>query len=587
MLYLAEVQKKSGGVFGGGGKADLKLLACQRSEQNWTAVPTEETIPSDEANNYAAGALVLVDLTANRQVQRIQEAGRPLVSILQNFSRLQEKFKTQEEEIEQWKQSLTFQSQELNRREMEMESRREQLQQMEDDFEQLERRRQEIEALQEEANRQKEEFERNRQELEGAWEHLRGETRRLEEQKGELQQSASLDEDTARSLQETLNHLSGAVPPTESIRESINISLEALNQQQTELSQHWQTLEHLRATVAQEQSDIDRQAQDLQHQWQEWHQAQEALEQARIELKAQQTVLATKQDQARMLSVQVQGFDDLQQQICRMAETSDSISIGGQQVDVEVLERMSIDELQRITQDLERDLEKLNQFVEGQEEELRLKQQEINEIQAKIDAANDFDRLNLENDLADEQDAYQMLNETLVGQRNSLRSRKGILSQHQMVLRRRQGIPAPAGEEASIDLGPLLGQIEAQRQQRAEELQTLEAQIEQMQSSTQQTQDMVNSQIAEQEAKKNGLKQAEEALKQRQSSAAELQGKVNLYQEMLQPIQNYADTLRQQLETLNTTGNQLQETSDYQLQAIAEMRQTIVTLVGTPELAAS
>jgi len=41
VLYLAEVQKKTG--FIGGGKADFKLLACQRGEI-WTSVPGDEMI---------------------------------------------------------------------------------------------------------------------------------------------------------------------------------------------------------------------------------------------------------------------------------------------------------------------------------------------------------------------------------------------------------------------------------------------------------------------------------------------------------------------------------------------------------------
>ncbi|MBD0343987.1 MAG: hypothetical protein ICV63_03960, partial [Coleofasciculus sp. Co-bin14] len=81
MLYLAEVQKqKGGGLLGGGGKTTLKLLACQRTDQSWSAVPGEEAIPApEEANNMNAGVLVLIDLGGNRQVQRPPtEAGRQL-----------------------------------------------------------------------------------------------------------------------------------------------------------------------------------------------------------------------------------------------------------------------------------------------------------------------------------------------------------------------------------------------------------------------------------------------------------------------------------------------------------------------------
>ncbi|KHG41791.1 hypothetical protein OA07_09200 [Aphanizomenon flos-aquae 2012/KM1/D3] len=74
MLYLAEVQKQKGGLLSGGGKSELKLIACQRADQNWSPVP-DEMIVTDEASKLNDGALVLVDLSPNRQVQRIQDAG--------------------------------------------------------------------------------------------------------------------------------------------------------------------------------------------------------------------------------------------------------------------------------------------------------------------------------------------------------------------------------------------------------------------------------------------------------------------------------------------------------------------------------
>ena len=585
MLYLAEVQKKSGGLLGGG-KAEFKLLACQRSEQSWVAVSGDEVITAEEASIYNPGALVLVDLTASKQVQRVQEAARPLVSILQNFSRWQEKFKTQEEEIEQWKQSLTYQSQELNRREMEMEARREQLQQMEEDFEQLEQQRQDIDAAREEVDRQRGEFERNRQELQGAWDHLRGEMRRLEERQAELQQATVLDHEQSRLLQDLLNHLSGAVSPVGTIREQFNVAFDGLAQQQDLLTQHWQTLEHQRATTQQLQNEVDRQGHDIHSRWQEWHQAQESLEQARVELKAQQIALSLKQDYAQMLGVHVQNQEDLCQQMYRLVDSSDKFTVT-QQVDVEALEKMPLDELQRLVQDLGRDLHKLGQFVQSQEEELQAKQQEIEDLLTKIQSTSEFDRLNLENELADERDGYQMLNETLVGQRRNLREREGFFKQHQAVVQRRQGYPETAGNENEIDLGPVLSQLEAQRQQEAEELQKLESQIEQTRAAIQQAQSIVNSQSNEQEHRRNELKQMEETLQAHRAQLSETWGRVNLYQEMLQPIQDRVDEVRKCLEAIAASMSEVQEAGDQQGQAISEIRQILLNLTGTPELAAS
>ncbi|HEY9658851.1 MAG TPA: hypothetical protein V6C65_10395, partial [Allocoleopsis sp.] len=87
MLYLAEVLRKARVI--GGGRAEFKLLACQRSELSWSAVPGEEIISAPDDVTYGAGMLVLLELSAGKQVQRHTEANRQLISILQNFSRMQ------------------------------------------------------------------------------------------------------------------------------------------------------------------------------------------------------------------------------------------------------------------------------------------------------------------------------------------------------------------------------------------------------------------------------------------------------------------------------------------------------------------
>ena len=582
MLYLAEVIQKKGGIIGGG-KSELKLLACQRSEQNWSAA-SDEAIQSDEAGRFSPGTLLLVDLTANRQVQRVQEAGRPLVSILQNFSRLQEKFKNQEDEIEQWKQSLTYQSQELNRREMEMETRREQLQQLEEDFEQLEQQRQQFETTRDEILRQQAELERNRQELEGAWDQLQGQKRQVDEQQSELQQASVLDDQQTQAIQALLSRLSSSHFSPESMHEQVNQASELANQHQMILSQHWQNLDQQRQTSEQTQEEVDRQSQDLDRGWQEWHQAQETLEQARAEFKFQQGVLQTKQDYAQMLRLQIQQHDDLHQQLCRLAEGVDTNTSSA---DVEALEKLPLDELQRVIQEFQRDLEMSSGFVNGQEEELEFKQKELEELKVKIGQVGEYDRIALESELADEQDAYQFLNQTLVGQRRSLKEKEGTLRQHRSVLARRQGRSDPEAKDGGIDLSRVVAKVDSLRHQQAEELQKTERELEQIGSRVQEDQEMTDRRSSQQEAKRGELKQLEETLKSQRVAAAQIMGKVSLYQEMLQPIQDTADGLRYQLEAVQGTIAQVNEANNEQNAAIAEMQQIVNDLTSKPEFAAT
>ena len=126
MLYLAEIQKQSKG-FMGGVETKLKLIACQRNDQSWNLLGNE-SITVNEASDFGDGALIIVNLGVNRQLQgKIELASPKIIGVLKNFTRLLEKNQEQEQEINQWKESLSIQSEELSRRQIEMETRLEQV----------------------------------------------------------------------------------------------------------------------------------------------------------------------------------------------------------------------------------------------------------------------------------------------------------------------------------------------------------------------------------------------------------------------------------------------------------------------------
>lgn len=579
MLYLAEVQKQRSGFGLGGGKAELKLLACQRGEHNWSAVPGDDAIPVEEANKFNDGTLVLVELSASKQVQRIQEAARQLVSILQNFSRLQDKFKDKEEEIEQWKASLTFSSQELNRREMEMQAREEQLAQMEDELERLEAQRSEIENTREEANRLREEVDRSRVEIETAWEQLRGEQQRVAQQQSQVPQGAVVDRQQTERIQELMKKLGGAIASAQGVREQLNQSFGAVGAQQAILDQHWQQLQQKQSIAQQQQEEVDRQNQSLQNRWQEWYQSQDALAGARADLKGQQSTLSAKQDQAQSVSLQVRAVEDLYQQLSRLASASGAAATP-QKVDVSSLEKMPVEELQGLVQHLQQDLEKVFRFVNDQEEELTLQQETIEELQRKIQAASEYDRMALENEMADERESYQMLNETLVGQRLRLQEREDVLKQHQAVLWRRLGTAnASKQDRGDMELGPIVAQINTQRQQQSQELQRLENEIQQLREAISQMEANVNRQNGEGEAKRYELKQFEQNLFNQKGAVAELWGRVKVYQEMLQPVQDHLNALRQKLEAVAGELDRVQEMGEEQDRVVSDLQQVLSGLI--------
>ncbi len=586
MLYLAEVQKQKGGLLSGGAKTELKLLACQRTDQNWSTV-SEEVIGAEDASKLNDGALVLVELNPNRQVQRIQEAGRPLVNILQNFSRQLEKFKLKEDEIDQWKQSLTFQAQELNRREMDMEARLEQLQQMEDELQRLEEQKQEVETSRGEIERVLAEVERNRQELEGAWEHLRGEQRRLEEHQADFQQGTVLDEEQSRVMSGLLDRLSTRIAPTETVREHLHLAFELIEKQQATLMPHWQKLEEQKTAIAQQQAEVERLSETFSDRQNVSQQAQNSLAQHTAQLQVNTADLTSKQEYARIIKEQLRNAEELYQQIHSLAATSGDVVLG-QQVDVQALEKKPLEELQKIVQDLQYKVEIDASFVHDQEQELKYKQEAIEELQTKINQASDHDHINLELELTDEKDLYEMLNSSLVGQRRNMLQHQKFLKQHQAVLRRRQGhIVSNEESNNKINLEPILLQIETQRQQHSQEIQKLEREIEQIRTGIELNQGMIDNQTHDFDQKRQELKAIEENLLSLRRATAECSGRVSLYEEVLQPIQDSLDGLRQKLQGIGESLDQFQETGDSQLQAIAQMRHTLQSLMSQPELQAS
>ena len=567
MQYLAEVRKQSKG-FIGGSKTELKLLAYQRNDHSWTAVPGEQVISCEEANNFGDGALVMVNLEGNKQIQGTpQPAGTRVVSLLQNFTRLLEKSKNQEEEIDQWKQSLTYQSQELSRRQMEMEGRLEQLEQVEQEFERLDQQRQEVETL-------KQEFESKRQELDGAWQHLRGEQRRLEEQLG---QSRGLDEQQAASIFALVERLKSAIAPTTTLQEQLDQAFAVVNSQQTKMDHHWQQREQQRTNAQQQQATVDQQAQELENHKQQLKEIQVSLELEQNQLHIQQNSMSVKQESARRLRLQMHQQAELYKSLSRLAISSGSIKFS-QKIDLEALESMPLGELQAIVVKLQQDWEKMVRFVNDQEEELTLEQESVKEFQDKVGAASVYDRLGFEQELAEVQDRYRMLDETLVGQRRTLLEREEILKQHLRILQRRQGIAAPDGEHEKIDLGPVLSEVEVQQQQQEEELQKLKTQIEQIQRSVEQLQEKVKAQTQTQQTKENELLSLESNWQKAQLLVTQIWSRVNLYEESLQPLQDDLDQMRQLLEREAAVVHQAQETGNYQLQAIADLQETISSL---------
>jgi chromosome segregation ATPase len=576
VLYLAETQRKSG--FIGNGKAEFKLLACQRSEHDWSAIPGDEVIAAPDDAGYGADTLVLIELNSSRQVQRHQEAARTLVNILQNFSGLSKKFKAQGDEIEQWKESLTYQSQALNRREMEIESRQDQIEQAEADLAQVGARQQEVEQQKTEVESLREELSRKNAELEGAWAHLKGEIQRFEEQQADA--SGGLSDEQTYQIRSAIARLGEASTTAVIVQEQLTAAFDLIANYRAELAENQQILEQKRTEVASGQDALNAQVETLDQAKRSLSETEALLCATQATLQQQQALLAAKQDQNQLLTEQLENQSTLHQHLYKLLNATDKVRLS-KKVDVAVLEAMSIDDLQLLVAKLSQDLNKMSQFVHDQEEELKIQQEDIDAIQARIEGASEYDRLQLETEIAEEKDRHVMLNRTLVGQRRNLLEREEVLEQHRAVMLRRQGL-ASEGIGAAAELEPLLNEIDELRGKLGEQIHQVEAQSVQIQA---EIDDLKQSRQQQQEAietHKQAVREITDGCIVQQQALSQHEGQVSLYESLLPAIEGRLSEFHLQLQVISQEMEQLRMAEVEQQGAIAQAQQ-VVNALGAAE----
>jgi len=567
VLYLAEVQKKSG-VFGSG-KAGLKLLAQQRSEQNWSPASGDE-IPFDDPSGYGAGVLVMAEVGANKQVQGTpREAGPQLVKILQSFSRFQEKTKTQEEEIDQWKASLTYQAEELNRRETEIQGREEEVERINEQLEALEARKAEIEAENSKIEAARGEVERSKQELESAWTQFQGERESF------AAQSASLDAEQANSLKEWLDYLAEVVATADDPGETIATIEAQVETQQTVCDERKEQIAGDREQIADLEADRDRQSGELQELRETVATLVGELAGLQSGRDGQQAIVEAKQQLAATIADRIAEADALALELSQLAVSGGGEDDSDIDVNLDELERLPLNDLQQKVRQLQDELEKGFRFVSDQEEELTMQRMDMNEIEAKLARASGDERESLQQEFADNQESFKFLNQTLVGQRRNLRKQERVLNLHQNTLWRRLGNP-PEGTASvgSVDTSAIGQQIQQKKDEQAAALDALENEIAELQaalastdgklSDKQQELDEQTAQIEERVAALDAAKAAVERTQERIESGSAL---LEAFEAPLAELRSGCDRLKEHITTLSET-KASQENAISQLQEV-------------------
>ena len=557
MLYLAEVLKKSGFM---GAKTELKLLARQQSDQNWVALPGDELIATDAASDYGSGVLLLVELGANNQLKGIEDATRQLISILKNFSKMKEKFVSQEEEIEGWKQSLIYQSQELTRREVDMESRAEELSQWEAESEKIQTQREEFEETKEQILELKNQIETDRLQLEEGWGKLQQSQRDFDARKSE--HGASLNDHQVEHIESLLEKLESAAG-NGSLGSAIESFETRLSQAQQSLEEDKQRLEDLNHQVKQHEGTVTQNRQNI-------NQSKEDLFLKRLEFSKTETLLEQQKALQHQLREQEMFYDSLGESLHQVQATL----VGENTLEMAELWDIPMEELNETTDKLSHELTKLQSFVADQEEELSLQMQEIESMRQKMEQASEYERLTMQSDLEEEEQHYKLLNETLEGQRQSLQDRANVLEMHQKVLAQRNADSQDSDQSDRPDLTPALQKFNTHCQSHRsmlaevdEKMQSLSIQLVDQQSSYQELENQIKTLTS-------NLEEQEKSLNQQKLDLGICQGKVEVYQAYLTPMEEQIANLRS-LSGAESNGDRMP--------IIAELKQTLMTLGEAPE----
>jgi DNA repair exonuclease SbcCD ATPase subunit len=97
-------------------------------------------------------------------------------------------------------------------------------------------------------------------------------------------------------------------------------------------------------------------------------------------------------------------------------------------------------------------------------------------------------------------------------------------------------------------------------------------------------QELINHETQEVEEKRRKVNSLEEQFLNLRMASAEYMGRISLYQEALQPIQDALDRLREQLDMIAGSLTQLQEFDDSRMQVVAELRQVIGSFMNLSEV---
>lgn len=538
MLYLAELNKPIVG------NPSLHLLARTQQQDSWQ--PVDETIPIDgrQAREFKDGGLLLVDIGGNRQINRISEAAKQVVTYLQNFSRAQEKAREQEAEIEEWKQSLSFQSTELQRRLSELDNQEEEVRQLYEKYQQaqdqtriLEAKREELASLEAHLSEQQRLVGQQRETLRQQQEELAAQ---LEEG-----QKSRLGEAEATQLHSLINQVASDLGSLADPHQHLQALQDRLHQDQAHLDQAQSHLDQEYQEAEQAQADLDQAIRAWEQHRQDWLSAQETLAQLREEVQAQMA-LVNHYDQhlqglAQSLTISEQAHHCVEQ---LLQQHDTLVADQGLRSAAPAEPVISLPDLEAQVEQKRRLYEQRAGQVNQQVAELEQSQQNITELEARYQAASADDKFDLEMDLDYARESFKLLQETILPQQDSLQREYEELMRQEAKLAQLKGDPAAAPVLAKVDIGPLVALIQQQRSTQHSHKSTLEAEVQRIQSALHQAQEQLTHQIQAHQQRQQSIFEQERSLKVQIQGMAERWGGLHERRHQLEQQRSRLQELR-------------------------------------------
>jgi len=448
----------------------------------------------------------------------------------------------------------------LTCREVDREDSAEELSQWEAECHKIEQQRKEFEETKAHIIELKEQLENDRQQLEEGWGKLQLSQQELEARQSN--HSNALSDTQVEHIESLLNQLESSYS-----NGNLGTTLEAfetrLVQAQQSLAEDRQRLDELNQQVKQHELQVGENRQNLDESQRKLFTHFRQLTQVEVELEQQKSL-------QHKLKEQEMFYDSLGESLNQVQ----TALVGEFSFELKDLWDISIDELREKIQGLSQELSKLQSFVADQEEELTYQLNAVNEIRQTMEQASEYDRLTLQSDLEEEEQHYQLLNETLEGQRISIQERVDVLAAHETVLEQRTTSGQSDDKSSLPDLSPALRKFEDHCESHRTIL------IEVNESVAKLTNDLSPLKTAYDELENHvrmleeNVAEQEKSLNQQKLNLGICQGKVEVYQAFLNPMEEQISILR------GLVGNS--GTGD-QAPIISQLKQTLMSLGEVPE----